>query len=294
MLGTTLTRSVLRTARTAVPAGVRAKHTLPDLPYDFGALEPFISAEIMEVHHNKHHNTYVTNLNVAEEKLQDAVAKNDIASTLALQGALKFNGGGHINHSLFWKNLAPAGKGGGELPEGGPLSKAISKDFGSLDQLQGKFNAALAGIQGSGWGWLGYNKASGELEIVTTANQDPLLTHVPLVGIDAWEHAYYLQYKNVKADYFKAIWYVFPMKLVEAKFADWSTGMWSTGRRLRLALLPPELHSPARRPTFRGETMLTRASMPPSLHPHDNVPFHSSHDSEWQETERNLVRADIN
>lgn len=207
MIGTTLSRTALRAARTAVPAGVRAKHSLPDLPYDFGALEPFISADIMQTHHQKHHQTYVTNLNAAEEKLQDAVAKQDIASTIALQGALKFNGGGHINHSLFWKNLAPASQGGGELPNG-KLSAAIEKDFGSLEKLQSQFNAALAGIQGSGWGWLGYNKGTGELEIATTANQDPLLSLVPLVGIDAWEHAYYLQYKNVKADYFKAIWYV--------------------------------------------------------------------------------------
>ncbi|CEH19366.1 manganese superoxide dismutase [Ceraceosorus bombacis] len=165
--------------------GVRSKHTLPDLPYDFGALEPSISGQIMELHHQKHHQTYVNGLNQAEETLANAVAKNDVKAAIATQKALNFNGGGHVNHSLFWQNLAPSKQGGGEL-SAGPLKEAIERDFGSLDGLKSKFNAQLAGIQGSGWGWLGLNPSTGKLDIITTANQDPLLSHVPLIGVDAW------------------------------------------------------------------------------------------------------------
>ncbi|CAD6893901.1 unnamed protein product [Tilletia controversa] len=221
MLNTTLTRAstrVVAASRASLTAGaIRSKHTLPDLSYDYGALEPAISAEIMQTHHQKHHQTYVTNLNAAEESLNQALQKSDVKSTIALQKAINFNGGGHINHTLFWANLAPKNKDGGHLPSGGELSKAIERDFGSLDKLKEKFNAQLAGIQGSGWGWLGYNKATGTLDIATTANQDPLLALTPLIGIDAWEHAYYLQYKNVKVDYFKAIWEVINYKEAEKR-----------------------------------------------------------------------------
>ncbi|KAE8215787.1 hypothetical protein CF327_g976 [Tilletia walkeri] len=221
MLTATLTRASTRAAvasRGALTSGaVRSKHTLPDLSYDYGALEPSISAEIMKTHHQKHHQTYVTNLNAAEESLNQALEKSDVKSTIALQKAINFNGGGHINHSLFWANLAPKNQDGGHLPSGGELAKAIERDYGSLDKLKEKFNAQLAGIQGSGWGWLGYNKTTGILDITTTANQDPLLSLTPLIGIDAWEHAYYLQYKNVKVDYFKAIWDVINFKEAEKR-----------------------------------------------------------------------------
>ncbi|KAK0542672.1 Superoxide dismutase [Mn], mitochondrial [Tilletia horrida] len=223
MLNLALTRASTRAAvasRAAFSASagaVRSQHTLPDLAYDYGALEPAISAEIMKTHHTKHHQTYVTNLNNAEESLNQALSKKDVKATIALQKAINFNGGGHINHTLFWGNLAPKNQDGGTLPSGGALSKAIERDFGSLDSLKEKFNAQLAGIQGSGWGWLGYNAATGKLDILTTANQDPLLTHTPLIGIDAWEHAYYLQYKNVKVDYFKAIWDVINFKEAEKR-----------------------------------------------------------------------------
>lgn len=126
------------------------------------------------------------------------------------------NSTGHINHSLFWQNLAPQKAGGGEL-HAGPLQEAIERDFGSLDNLKAKFNGQIAAIQGSGWGWLGYNPTNGKLDIVTTANQDPLLSHVPLIGVDAWEHAFYLQYQNVKADYFKAIWNVINFKTADER-----------------------------------------------------------------------------
>jgi len=196
----------------------RSKHTLPDLKYDFGALEPHISADIMQLHHQKHHQTYVNNLNVAEEKLAEAVAKQDVSTIIALQPALKFNGGGHINHSIFWENLSP--NGGGE--PSGDLMAAIKKDFGSFDNLKQKLAASTVAVQGSGWGWLGYNPASGSLSVATCANQDPLQATtglVPLFGIDVWEHAYYLQYKNVRPDYVQAIFNVANWEDVAARLA---------------------------------------------------------------------------
>ncbi|CAG8596872.1 4703_t:CDS:2 [Paraglomus occultum] len=210
---------------------IRAKHSVPDLPYDYNALEPAISAEIMKVHHDKHHAAYVNGLNTAEEKYEQALRDGDLTSQIALQSAIKFNGGGeycpslednsgecHINHSLFWENLAPVSKGGGEPPKGALLS-AIQKEFGSLEDFISKFNTTTAAVQGSGWGWLGYNKSSKRIEIVTLPNQDPLTTHVPLLGVDVWEHAYYLQYKNVRPDYLKAIWSVINWKTVAERFA---------------------------------------------------------------------------
>jgi len=200
-----LRASVSRLAAQSVSA--RQKHSLPDLPYDYNALEPVISAEIMQLHHGKHHATYVNNLNVCEEKLSDAVAKGDVSSIIGLQGALKFNGGGHINHSIFWQNLCPGGSG----EPSGVLSDLITRDFGSLAAMQEKLSASTVAVQGSGWGWLGFNKAAGKLQIATCANQDPLEATtglVPLFGIDVWEHAYYLQYKNVRPDYVKAIYQV--------------------------------------------------------------------------------------
>ena len=193
--------------------------TLPDLPYDLNALEPVISAEIMNLHYHKHHNTYVTNLNKALEQYEEAVSKNDLAAQIALQSALKFNGGGHINHSIFWTNLAPKGKGGGEAPTGA-LADAIKAQWGSLDAFVDQFSTKAVAIQGSGWGWLGLNKAKKSLEIVTCDNQDPLSTKglTPLLGIDVWEHAYYLQYKNVRADYVKAIWQIVNWKNVEERY----------------------------------------------------------------------------
>ncbi|XP_031583547.2 superoxide dismutase [Mn], mitochondrial [Oreochromis aureus] len=188
-------------------AASRQKHTLPDLTYDYGALEPYVSAEIMQLHHSKHHATYVNNLNVTEEKYQEALAKGDVTTQVALQPALKFNGGGHINHTIFWTNLSP--NGGGE-PQG-ELMEAIKRDFGSFQKMKEKMSAVTVAVQGSGWGWLGFDKDSGRLRIAACANQDPLqgttgLT--PLLGIDVWEHAYYLQYKNVRPDYVNAIWNV--------------------------------------------------------------------------------------
>ena len=205
-----------RTASMVPRMGVRAKHTLPELPYSYGALEPAISGQIMEVHHAKHHQTYVNGLNNFETQTAEALAKGDVKTAISLQRGLNFNGGGHINHSLFWKNLAPTSQGGGQL-DSGELRSAIDRDFGGLEELKSKFNAALAGIQGSGWGWLGYNAQNGRLDIITTANQDPLVSHTPIIGVDTWEHAFYLQYKNDKATYFKNIWNVINFEEAEKR-----------------------------------------------------------------------------
>ncbi|KAG6857493.1 hypothetical protein H0H87_002118 [Tephrocybe sp. NHM501043] len=212
-----LARTVVRpTISRSYAARAAALHTLPDLPYAYNALEPHISSEIMKLHHTKHHQAYVNGLNAAEESYAKAESTKE---KIALQAALKFNGGGHINHSLFWKNLAPTDAEGGKL-ENGPLKSAIERDFGSVEAFKKTFNANTAAIQGSGWGWLGYNTASKKLEIVTTANQDPLITHTPIIGVDIWEHAFYLQYKNVKPDYLNAIWNVINFKEAEKRLLE--------------------------------------------------------------------------
>ncbi len=193
--------------------------TLPELPYPYEALEPVISKEIMEIHHKKHHAAYVTNYNKALEQFKEAEEKGDIATQIALTQQLKFNGGGHVNHDLFWKMLAPQSNGGGVFHDGA-LKKAIEAQFGSIDQFKEQFSSKAVAHQGSGWCWLGYNKAMKRLEIATCDNQDPLSTKglLPLLGVDVWEHAYYLQYKNVRADYVKAIWSVINWKFVEEKY----------------------------------------------------------------------------
>eukprot|EP01099_Mayorella_cantabrigiensis_P007999 TRINITY_DN7362_c0_g1_i1.p1 TRINITY_DN7362_c0_g1~~TRINITY_DN7362_c0_g1_i1.p1 ORF type:complete len:242 (-),score=72.93 TRINITY_DN7362_c0_g1_i1:111-785(-) len=186
------------------------KHTLPDLPYDYGALEPVISGKIMELHHSKHHNAYVTNLNASLEKYHAAQASGDVSAMISVLPAIKFNGGGHVNHSIFWKNLAPPSRGGG-VPPPAELLKEIEKVWGTFENFVQQFNAQTAAVQGSGWGWLGVHKQSKTLQIATTANQDPLEATtdlIPLLGIDVWEHAYYLDYKNVRPDYLKNIWKV--------------------------------------------------------------------------------------
>lgn len=195
------------------------QQTLPELPYDFAALEPAISAEIMELHYKKHHQTYVTNLNKALEQYAEAEAKGDVPKMIQLQAAIRFNGGGHINHSIFWTNLAPVDKGGGKPPEGA-LAKAIDQLFGSLQNFIDAFSAKTVAVQGSGWGWLTYDPERKRLGICTCPNQDPCSMHgrIPLLGIDVWEHAYYLQYKNVRPDYVKNIWSVVNWKNVSERY----------------------------------------------------------------------------
>jgi len=194
-------------------------YQLPKLPYELGDLVPVISEEIMSLHYNKHHAAYVANLNKALEQLAVAEKNNDLSQMVALQSAIKFNGGGHINHSIFWTNLAPVNKGGG-VPPKGPLKEAIDKKFGSLDKFIEEFSAKAVAIQGSGWAWLGYHKGKNCICIETCDNQDPLSTKglVPLLGVDVWEHAYYLQYKNVRADYVKAIWKIINWQNVEERY----------------------------------------------------------------------------
>jgi len=195
------------------------KQTLPELGYDLADLEPVISGEIMTLHYTKHHQTYVTKLNEALEQYADAENKGDLQKMIALQSAINFNGGGHVNHSIFWTNLTPQKNGGGEL-QAGPLLDAITAQFGSKEKFTEIFSAKTVAIQGSGWGWLGFNKEKKRLCIACMENQTPVSTKglVPLLGIDVWEHAYYLQYKNVRPDYVKAIWSVINWKNVEERF----------------------------------------------------------------------------
>ena len=182
-------------------------HQLPKLPYAYDALEPVISKEIMEIHHTKHHQGYVTNLNNAEKQLE--AAKNDVTAQIALQSAIKFNGGGHINHTIFWTSLTPVSQ--SIKPTSGPLVDLINKSFGSMESMIEQFNKRSATVQGSGWGWIGFNKTTKGLEIATCQNQDPLQATtglVPIFGVDVWEHAYYLQYKNARPKYLEEVWKV--------------------------------------------------------------------------------------
>lgn len=194
-------------------------YALPSLPYALNALEPVISEQIMKLHYEKHHQTYINNLNQALEKYAQAEKTLDLPTQIALESAIRFNGGGHINHSIFWTNLAPKNEGGGEPPEGA-LFKALETQFGSLEKFIQEFNAKTVAIQGSGWGWLGYNKMENRLQIACCTNQDPLATQglIPLLGIDVWEHAYYLDYKNVRADYLKNIWQIVNWRNVAERF----------------------------------------------------------------------------
>ena len=184
---------------------------LPQLPYGYDALEPHIDKETMNIHHTKHHNAYVTNLNNAIEGNAELASKSieDLISNLdavpeSIRTAVRNNGGGHANHSLFWTLLSP--EGGGEPT--GKLAEAINSKFGSFDKFKEQFSAAGAGRFGSGWAWLILN--NGELEITSTANQDsPLMEgNTPILGLDVWEHAYYLNYQNRRPDYMAAFWNV--------------------------------------------------------------------------------------
>lgn len=186
-------------------------YTLPQLPYAYDALEPYIDKETMNIHHTKHHNTYLTNLNKALEGHDDLASKSveDLISDLnavpeEIRTAVRNNGGGHANHSLFWTLLSP--NGGGE-PKGALLD-AINSKFGSFENFKEQFAAAAAGRFGSGWAWLVVH--NGELEIMSTPNQDNPLSEgkKPVLGLDVWEHAYYLKYQNRRPEYISAFWNV--------------------------------------------------------------------------------------
>lgn len=193
--------------------------TLPRLPYDFGAMEPYIDAMTMEIHHDKHHQAYVDNLNKALEKapefqkwtLDELVISYDKLPE-DIRTAVRNNGGGHLNHSLFWLMLAR--KTGGE-PKG-PVGQEIIKEFGSFTAFQDKFNAAAKGVFGSGWAWL-VVAPNGQFKIISTPNQDNPLTQglKPILGLDVWEHAYYLKYQNRRPDYINAWWHVINWETIE-------------------------------------------------------------------------------
>ena len=193
-----------------------ADYTLPDLPYDYAALEPSISGRIMELHHSKHHNTYVTALNQTIEKLAAAREGGDFGAIVGLEKTLAFNLGGHVNHSIFWKNLSPDG---GDKPSG-ELAAAIDDSFGSFDAFQAHFTAAATTIQGSGWAILGWDVLGSRLLVHQLYDQQAQLPagQIPVVMLDMWEHAFYLQYRNVKPDYVKAWWNVVNWTDAEARF----------------------------------------------------------------------------
>jgi Fe-Mn family superoxide dismutase len=184
-----------------------AIYTLPDLPYDFAALEPHISGKIMQLHHDKHHQAYVTGDNTALEQLAEARETGNLANVNKLEKDLAFNLGGHVNHSIFWTNLAPANDGGGGQPEG-ELAAAIDEFFGGFDKFQAHFTAAATGIQGSGWAVLSWDVIGQQLIIQQLFDQQSNTAQgtVPIFQLDMWEHAFYLDYLNVKADYVKAAW----------------------------------------------------------------------------------------
>jgi Fe-Mn family superoxide dismutase len=191
-------------------------YTLPELSYDYGALAPHIAGEIMELHHSKHHATYVKGLNDTLEKLAAAREGGDFGAIVGLEKTLAFNLGGHVNHSIFWKNLSPDG---GDKPDG-ELAAAIDESFGSFDAFQAHFTAAATTIQGSGWAILGWDALQGGLLIHQLYDQQSNLPagQIPIVMLDMWEHAFYLQYKNVKPDYVKAWWNVVNWADAQARF----------------------------------------------------------------------------
>jgi Fe-Mn family superoxide dismutase len=181
-----------------------ADYTLPDLPYDYAALEPHISAKIMELHHDKHHAAYVAGANTALQKLAEARDADDLANVNKLEKDLAFNLGGHVNHSIFWTNMSPDG---GDKPVG-ELAAAIDDGFGSFDKFVAHFTAAAMGIQGSGWGVLSWDPIGKQLIIQQLFDQqsNSAMGTIPVLQLDMWEHAFYLDYVNVKADYIKAFW----------------------------------------------------------------------------------------
>ena len=193
-----------------------AEYVLPDLPYDYGALEPHISGKIMELHHDKHHATYVKGVNTALEQLAEARDNSSFGSVGGLEKTLAFNLGGHINHSAFWPNLSPDG---GDAPTG-TLADAIDESFGGFDKFRAHFEANANAIQGSGWSILAYDTLARRLNIFQLYDQqgNVPLAQVPIVLLDMWEHAFYLQYKNVKADYAKAWWNVVNWADAAARF----------------------------------------------------------------------------
>jgi len=193
-----------------------AKYTLPDLPYDYAALEPHISGKIMQLHHDKHHAAYVTGANTALEQLAEARETGNLANVNKLEKDLAFNLGGHVNHSIFWTNLSPDG---GGQPEG-ELAAAIDEFFGGFEKFQAHFTAAATGIQGSGWAVLSWDPIGEQLIIQQLFDQqsNTAMGTIPVFQLDMWEHAFYLDYLNVKADYVKAVWNIANWQNVQKRF----------------------------------------------------------------------------
>ncbi|MBK0418002.1 superoxide dismutase [Leucobacter sp. CSA1] len=193
-----------------------AAYTLPELPYDYAALEPHISGKIMQLHHDKHHQAYVTGANTALEQLAEARDSENLAAVNKLEKDLAFNLGGHVNHTIFWNNLSPEG---GERPEG-ELASAIDEFFGSFEKFQAHFTATALGVQGSGWAVLAWDALGQRPNIVQLFDQQGNLPAgtIPLLMLDVWEHAYYLDYLNVRADYVKAFWNIANWQDVAKRF----------------------------------------------------------------------------
>ena len=194
-----------------------ANYTLPDLPYDYSALEPYYSARMLELHHDKHHAAYVKGLNDTMEQLAAARAKGDYSSLVGLEKSHAFNLSGHVLHSLFWTNLAP--EAGGK--PSGDLADAIANDFGSFDAFQAQLTSATTTVQGSGWGVLAWEPLGERLYVEQIYDHQGNVGQggVNLLVFDAWEHAFYLQYLNVKADYVKALWNIVNWDDVARRFA---------------------------------------------------------------------------
>lgn len=184
-----------------------AIYELPPLPYDYDALEPYIDEQTMRLHHDKHHLSYVNGLNAALEKLEAARNSGDFAAVKHLSREAAFHGSGHLLHSVFWPNMAPAGKGGGGEPTGA-LAEQINKDFGSFEKFKAHYGAAAKAVEGSGWALLVWEPNAGQLEVLTAEKHQNLTQWgvVPLLVIDVWEHAYYLKYQNNRGAYVDNFW----------------------------------------------------------------------------------------
>lgn len=198
------------------------KLTLPKLNFEYGDLEPILSKDLVEIHHAKHHQTYISNYNNLLPVLEDSISKGDTEKIINLGSGLKFNGGSHINHSIYWTNLAPVKQGGGKIPEKtSNLRQHIEKTWGSIEKFQEVFTNSTIGIQGSGWGWLIYDKNTHSLIYKELPNQDPVCMFqglVPLFTIDVWEHAYYITYRNARANYVKELWKIVNWKNIEERY----------------------------------------------------------------------------
>ncbi len=205
-IGASASRANAHTAASLGWNDTKLAYELPPLPYAFDALEPYIDAQTMEIHHDKHHAGYVRGLNAALDQLHAMRAETTDAATLQYwQRQLSFHAGGHLNHALFWTGMAPADAGGGGTPTG-VLAEAIIRNFGSYDRFAWQFQRAAATVEASGWAWLVYEPTASMLMISQMENQQKLLVpgSIPLLGVDVWEHAYYLKYQNRRATYLEA------------------------------------------------------------------------------------------